>query len=165
LGCGQQKKEIGVFKRILYPTDFSEVAAKAVDYLKRLRDAGAEEVIVLNVIHQRVLDTIGTIHSVVYFQDGRYEEDPEEAERQIEADRRKRLEPLVEELTNAGYSARGLVRKGVPRKEILKVEQEQAVSLIVMGSHGRSNVAEMLIGSVSEKVIRRSQNPVLIVKR
>jgi nucleotide-binding universal stress UspA family protein len=39
------------------------------------------------------------------------------------------------------------------------------VSAIVIGSHGRSNVAEMLIGSVSEKVIRRCRVPVLVIKR
>ena len=49
--------------------------------------------------------------------------------------------------------------------EILKVEQEEGVSLIAIGSHGKSNVKEMLLGSVSEKVIRKSGTPVLVVKR
>ncbi|RLG23437.1 universal stress protein, partial [Methanosarcinales archaeon] len=39
------------------------------------------------------------------------------------------------------------------------------ISLIVIGSHGKSNVKEMLLGSVSEKVIKKSKRPVLVVKR
>lgn len=154
-----------MFVKILYPTDFSDVAAQALGYLKKLRKAGAEEVVVLNVIHQRIVDTIGTIHSVAYFQDGRYVEDPEKAVEKLIEDRKKRLVPVVTELEAAGYRVKTLVRTGNPRREILKVEKEENVSAIVIGSHGRSNVAEMLIGSVSERVIRRSKAPVLVIKR
>ena len=49
---------------------------------------------------------------------------------------------------------------------ILRVDEtEEDISLIVIGSHGKSNVKEMLLGSVSEKVIRKSKRPVLVVKR
>jgi len=47
----------------------------------------------------------------------------------------------------------------------LSVEEEEDVSAIVIGSHGKSNIKEMLLGSVSEKVIRKSKKPVLLVKR
>jgi len=57
------------------------------------------------------------------------------------------------------------IETGVPLKEILKVEEEEKVSAIVIGSHGKTNIREMFLGSVSEKVIRKSKNPVLIVKR
>ena len=58
-----------MFEKILYPTDFSDTAGKTLKYIKQLKDAGAKEVVLLNVIHQRTLDTIETIHSVVYFQE------------------------------------------------------------------------------------------------
>lgn len=45
------------------------------------------------------------------------------------------------------------------------MEEAEQVSLIVIGSHGMSNVEEMLLGSVSEKVIRKSKKPVFVVKR
>ena len=45
-----------MFKKILYPTDFSEVAVKALEYIKQLKEAGSQEVVVLNVINQRILD-------------------------------------------------------------------------------------------------------------
>jgi len=42
---------------------------------------------------------------------------------------------------------------------------KEDISLIVIGSHGRSNLEEMLLGSVSEKVIRKCKKPVLVIKR
>jgi len=57
------------------------------------------------------------------------------------------------------------IETGVPLKEILKVEDEEKVSAIIIGSHGKTNLEEMFLGSVSEKVIHRSKNPVLVVKR
>ena len=43
-------------KSILFPTDFSDMAAKALDYIKQLRDAGGQEVVIMNVINQRIID-------------------------------------------------------------------------------------------------------------
>ncbi len=154
-----------MFEKILYPTDFSDTAGKTLKYIKQLKDAGAKEVVLLNVIHQRTLDTIETLHSVVYFQDGRYQEDAEEAVKKMKEDRRKRLAPIADEMEQYGFKVKMRIEKGIPRREILKIEKEEDVSVIVMGSHGRSDVSGMLIGSVSEKVVRRSTKPVLIVKR
>ncbi len=154
-----------MFKTILYPTDFSDNAGQSLDYLKQLSAAGAEKIILLNVIHQRVLDTLETIHKVAYLQDGRYHEDREAVEQKLEQDRRNKLAPIAAELKAAGFEVIVRIEKGYPVKEILKVEKEEAVSAIVMGSQGRSNFPGARIGSVSEKVMRRSVTPVLLVKR
>jgi nucleotide-binding universal stress UspA family protein len=61
--------------------------------------------------------------------------------------------------------ARVRIEKGIPFTEILRVEDDEDVSLIIIGSHGKSNVAEILLGSVSEKVIRKAKRPVLVMKR
>jgi len=45
------------------------------------------------------------------------------------------------------------------------VEKEEDVSAIVLGSHGKSNIKEMLLGSVSEHVIRHCKKPVIVIKR
>ena len=154
-----------MFKTILYPTDFSDTAGKSLDYLKQLRNAGAEKIVLLNVIHQRILDTIETIHKAAYFQDARYHEDRDEAELKLTKDRRNKIAPIAAELEAAGFEVKIRIEKGYPVKEILKVEKEEAVSAIVMGSHGRNNFPGARIGSVSEKVMRRSVAPVLLVKR
>ena len=45
-----------MFKKILYPTDFSDVSKKALEYIKQLKEAGTEEVIVLHVLDERGID-------------------------------------------------------------------------------------------------------------
>jgi nucleotide-binding universal stress UspA family protein len=106
-----------------------------------------------------------TIHKAVYFQDGRYEEDCEAAVQKLEEERRKKMVPLVTELETAGFEVITRIEKGHPVTEILKVEKDEEVSAIVMGSHGRNDIVGALIGSVSGKVVRRSATPVLLVKR
>ncbi len=154
-----------MFTKILYPTDFSDTAGKSLQYIKELRNAGAQKVVLLNVIHQRILDSLESIHKAVYFQDGRYEEDCETAIQKLEAERRKKMVPLVTELETAGFEVITRIEKGHPVTEILKVEKDEEVSAIVMGSHGRNDIVGALIGTVSEKVVRRATTPVLLVKR
>ena len=154
-----------MFTKLLYPTDFSDTAGKSLQYIKALRNAGAQKIVLLNVIHQRILDSLETIHKVAYFQDGRYEEDREATVQKLEEERRKKMVPLVTELEAAGFEVITRIEKGHPVTEILKVEKDEAVSAIVMGSHGRNDIVEALIGTVSEKVVRRSKTPVLLVKR
>ena len=154
-----------MFKTILYPTDFSDNAGKSLDYLKQLHNAGAEKIVLLNVIHQRVLDTLETIHKAAYFQDARYHEDRDEAELKLVQDRKNKMAPIAAELEAVGFEVKIRIEKGYPFKEILKVEKEESVSAIVMGSHGRNNFVRARIGAVSEKVMRRSKTPVLLVKR
>ena len=154
-----------MFKTILYPTDFSDTAGKSLDYLKQLSNAGARKVILLNVIHQRVLDTLETIHKAAYFQDARYHEDRNEVALRLEKERRDKIAPIAAELEASGFEVKIRVEKGYPVREILKVEKEEAASVIVLGSHGRNNILRSRIGSVSEKVIRRAVSAVLLVKR
>ena len=144
-----------MFKKILYPTDFSDVSKKPLNYLKQLMDAGAKEVIVLHVIDERKIEAIalyGTGGSYVFIDKMR-----EEAKTEISS--------IEKELKKCGFEVKVRIETGVPLKEILRVEEEEKVSLIVIGSHGKTNIKEMLIGSVSEKVIRRAKNPVLVIKR
>ena len=154
-----------MFDTILYPTDFSDSAAKSVTYIKALKSAGAKKVILVNVIHQRVLDTLDTMQKVLYYQDGRLQGDTEETIDKLSAERMKKMGPIVTDLEAAGFKVETKVLKGYPVKEILKAEKEEDISLIVLGSHGRSNFRRARMGSVSEKVMRRSKSPVMIIKR
>jgi nucleotide-binding universal stress UspA family protein len=64
----------------------------------------------------------------------------------------------------AGFEATGMAREGAPTwKGIVDVADEHDSSLIVLGSHGRSRLAEVLIGSVAEAVGAHSRRPVLVV--
>jgi nucleotide-binding universal stress UspA family protein len=66
----------------------------------------------------------------------------------------------------AGFDARSMAREAATTwKGIVDVADEQGSSLIVLGSHGRSGLADVLIGSVAEAVAAHSRRPVLIVHR
>lgn len=143
-----------MFRKILYPTDFSERSKKALPFLRQLKDAGAEEVVILHVVDTRSLH-IPEIFAIMDLS--------LLGEKQaVEAARKANL--LAANLEEIGVKATVRIEKGIPFKEILKLEKEENVSLIVIGSHGTSNVEEMLLGSVSEKVIRKAKNPVLVIK-
>jgi nucleotide-binding universal stress UspA family protein len=145
-----------MFDKILYPTDFSDVANKAMDCIAKLKEAGGKEVIVLHVIDERAIGDI----CLLYTSRG-----SAEMVRRIGEEAWKEMDNIRASLQDMGFKVRLRVERGIPLPEILRVEQEEGVSLIVIGSHGKSNVEEMLLGSVSEKVIRKSGTPVLVVKR
>ena len=144
-----------MLEKILFPTDFSDVAKKALGYIEQLKQAGIKEVIVLHVIDEREIDAIFQ-HSPVRF---------ENIVRSIRADAKKEMEAVERELKKAGLTVKVKIERGIPFQIILRVEDEEDVSAIVIGSHGKSNIKEMLLGSVSEAVIRKSRKPVLVVKR
>ena len=145
-----------MFETILYPTDFSDVALKASEYIKNLTASGAKEVIVLHVNDTRGNDSVLRILGENQFNK------LEKSKREV-IDRK--LNGVQKEFADAGLAVTVRVENGMPVREILRVEEEENVSVIVIGSHGRSNLEEMFLGSVSEKVIRKSRAPVLVVKR
>ena len=144
-----------MFDKVLYPTDFSEVARKALAFTARLREAGAREVVVLHVIDSRNFDALPSHMPTDFVQIQKAWEDKAAEE----------LKAVAGELRGQGYEVKERLESGVPFNEILRVAEEENASVIVLGSHGKSNLAEMFLGSVSEKVIRKSKKPVLVVKR
>jgi len=78
-------------------------------------------------------------------------------------------EEILRELAAAaaaqGIAVETLTLKGRPDAALLKTAQEQQVNLIIMGSHGRTGLARLLMGSTTERVIGQSPCPVLVVKR
>jgi nucleotide-binding universal stress UspA family protein len=144
-----------MFKKILYPTDFSDVSKKAIDYIKQLKEGGSETVIVLHVIDQRGMRAIEQYASASAV----------EIEQRIMEDTKQELKAVEDDLKKSGIKVKTIARRGVPLLEILKAEKEEDISVIVIGSHGKTNLEEIFLGSVSEKVARKCKSPVLIIKR
>lgn len=135
------------FERVLHPTDFSDYADAAFQVVKHLKAAGTQEVILLHVQDERVMMQ-------------RLAEQLSEFNRHDT----ERLEGLCKSLSMFGLQARPILRHGIPFKEALAVADEMDVSLIVLGSQGRSAVREMLAGSTFENVARLSRQAVLVVR-
>lgn len=143
-----------MFKKILYPTDFSDVAHRALDFVVRLKDAGASEVVILHVIDKGSFDAIARYAT----------KDVLEIEGSLKEKAMAEITPIEERLKKNGFKVKVIISREVPFMEILRVEEKEKVSAIVIGSHGMSNIAEIFLGSVSEKVIRRAKTPVLVIR-
>lgn len=130
-----------MFERILFPTDFSEVAARGLDSIAKLQAAGVEEVVVLTVI-----DSLSVVHEGLR----------ESSEAQCAE--------VAAQLKAAGVNARPLVRVGYPARVILDTAAEVGSTMIVIGSTGKGRFAELVLGSVSDEVVRSAHLPVLVVK-
>ncbi len=146
-----------MFEKILYPTDFSEVSKKAVDFIKQLKGAGTKEVVVFHVIDERIINRIHN-HAEAGI-------NVDEFEKKMEEHAQEEISAIEDELKKSGFNVKTRIDKGVPFREILKAEQEEDISVVVIGSHGVSCIEEMFLGSCSEKVIRKSSKPVLVVRR
>jgi len=143
-----------MYEKVLYPTDFSEASRKALPYLLGLKGAGLKEVVLLHVVDRREIDVLTPYSPYL-------EKDPVKIMFQrAEEDART----MATELEEGGITVKVRLEEGVPFEEILRVEEEEDVSLVILGSHGKSAIERMLLGSVSEKVVRKSKRPVLIVR-
>jgi len=143
-----------MFRKILYTTDFSDVAHKALPYIEQLKQAGTEHVVILHVIDARSLE-------LVSFNPHEYR-NTENNLLELALDN---LAYLKQQVEKSGLAVKVLVKNGDPSSQILKIAREERVSAIIIGSHGKSNLPETSIGSVSERVVRKAPVPVLLIKR
>lgn len=133
-------------KRILFPTDFSNVSQHALHLACALaRDYGAD----LYLFHVALPATAYVPEMIVL------EEVPVTAARQ-------QLAKLAAVLK--GFVVHQHVVEGVPADEILRYGKEIGCDLILMGTHGRSGIGRLLMGSVAEQVVRHAHCPVVCVK-
>jgi nucleotide-binding universal stress UspA family protein len=151
----KRRNYMSMFERILYPTDFSEAAKKALPYIIGLKGAGINEVILLYVIDERGIDSFRNSTAI----------DALAVEKEWEELALNNISSLEDELKEHGFNVKAHINKGIPFREILRVSEEEYVSAIIMGSHGKSDIVEMLLGSVTETVVRKAHKPVIIIRR
>ena len=71
----------------------------------------------------------------------------------------------IEEIAAAGnVDCTAVLREGVPHRTILEYADETGADLLVMGTHGRSGLDRLLLGSVTEKIVRTAPVPVLTIR-
>jgi len=76
----------------------------------------------------------------------------------------RQLDKIVTQLRDAALKARSLMRVGAPFLEIIHAARTEAVDLIVLGTHGRTGLAHVLLGSVAERVVQKAGCAVLTVR-
>lgn len=137
------------FKRILFATDFSPASETALTYATSLaRDSGA--VLVIAHIEELPLPYAG---GEMYFTQ------PEYPNPEI----RRMLEATLPPDKNVRYEHKLVM--GTAADDIVRVAEEEHADLIVIGTHGRTGLLRVLMGSVAESVMRLAQCPVLTVKQ
>jgi nucleotide-binding universal stress UspA family protein len=135
-------------KTILYPTDFSKPSEAGLKVAAALaRDTGAK-LLIAHVEEPPAAYGGGELYYGL-------------PEPDMEAIRRM-LAEVVPADTQVTYEHRMLT--GEPAAEIVRLAKEEDVDLIVMGTHGRTGLRRMLMGSVAEAVVRHAECPVLTLK-
>ncbi|SOC23424.1 nucleotide-binding universal stress UspA family protein [Ureibacillus xyleni] len=82
----------------------------------------------------------------------------------LDLQRRKKIAPIEQLLRESNVSYKIKILRGTPGPEIVRYANEQQVDLVVIGSRGLNSLQEMVLGSVSHKVMKRVNCPALIVK-
>jgi len=140
--------------KILVPTDFSDCAAAAtataVDLARRL----GGEIVLLHVLVEAPLYGEG-LRSAARVQSV-YDAQRKWAEGALDA--------RIAELGGHGIKASWRATAGVPFEQIVNVAAEERADMIVIGTHGRTGLNRVLLGSVAERVIRLAPCPVLTVR-
>ena len=142
--------------RILLPTDFSKFSDNALRYGVAFAEKFGAEIYLLHVVQDLALFIPEAVMMA-----GPLTAAPVE---QFVTAARTALENVVAKLKLPGIAIHPEVAEGVPYEEILRLARERDVDLIVMGTHGHTGLAHVLLGSVSEKVVRRAPCPVLTVR-
>ena len=136
---------MAMLKKILAPTDFSELSGEGVRYACHLAKEVGAQVIVMNVI---VLDETNTT-----------------TKGETDAHRERLAEFVAKTVPHHGadLKLREVVVAGQPYNAIVDCAENEHVDLVVMSSHGRSGLSRMLIGSVTDRLLRAAKCPVVVV--
>jgi len=144
-------------KKVLFTTDFSEIANQALPYAIKMAKVSGAELIMLHAI---------TL----------YEHDPNDPEHhfpslqtycsEVEGAAESGFQVCIERIGDSGVKVRKAIVQGIsPHAAILEfVRDEGDIGLIVMSTHGRSGLSHVLLGSVTENVIRYAGCPILVTK-
>ena len=147
-----------MFNKILLPLDGSELGEVALPYVEKLALAEKAEVILFQAIappHDVQLAESYTSH-LAHLAD--------EYVAQASTAAKAYLDAVKKRLAEKGIVAHSVVEVGHPAERIADCAKEKDVDLIALSTHGRSGVGRWLFGSVADKVVRRSEKPVLLVR-
>ncbi len=141
-------------KRILVPTDFSENSESAIEFARTFADEFNSEI---HLLHVLASDTAVAMGSDGFFSVS------DDLMQEIRDGVTSRLQETAQPLKDAGETVVQEVREGTPFVEIVKYAKSNEIDLIILGTHGRTGIPHLLIGSVAEKVVRKAPCPVLTV--
>lgn len=140
-------------QHFLVPIDFSPSAEHALDYAITLGSKVQARLTLLHVIHAMPLGVtdMGTALPYTYLQE-------------LEAEITQSMENYLKQVQDAGLEGEIVIVHGIPFDEIVQAAKTKSIDLIIMGTHGRTGLSHLFLGSVAEKVIRLAPCPVLVTR-
>jgi nucleotide-binding universal stress UspA family protein len=142
-------------RRILHPSDFSPASRPA--FTRAVADARADRAELL-LVH--VLSPVTPFVGDEYMSPQTYTD----VQRSMQAYGQQELDKLVVKARGAGVRARGLLLEGAAADAIVRAARSKRANVIVMGTHGRTGLARLLMGSVAERVVGTAPCPVMTVR-
>ena len=143
-------------RRILHPSDFSKASAAAFTKAVELAKANGAELVLLHVLAPPLplMAGEGYVSPKVY----------EDLEQSARAYASKELASLVAKAKKAGVRAKAVLRDGVAHEQIVRAARSPRADMIVIGTHGRTGLAKLFLGSVAGRVVSTAKCPVMTVR-
>jgi len=141
--------------KVLVPVDFSRHSQETLRFALSLREYFAASYLLLHVVATGEVETFASLG-------GGTDEAPTRRIGETLAELEREAERRRQEIPDLELECR--VVAGVPFKEICRLADEENFQLIVIGTHGRTGLSHLLIGSTAERVVQHASCPVLSVK-
>ena len=142
-------------KKIMVCLGFTSYSEGLFNYAVKITQNFNAELIIASIINSRDVSAVGMIASMGY------KVDSEHYISGIKEERKKMLEQLLDKSSVNPGNIRLIFKIGNPIDELLKLIVKENIDLIVMGIKGRSDVEHVFVGSVADKLFRRSPVPIL----
>jgi nucleotide-binding universal stress UspA family protein len=146
---------MGQIKKILVAMASTEYCRGIFDYSATLARALDAELVIASIINSRDIDAVRQVAAMGYAVDG------ENYVAGIKETRKQDIDAILDDTTFPRERIRTLIKVGNPVDELLKIMIRESVDMVVMGLKGRTDLEHILMGSVAEKMFRRS--PVTVV--
>lgn len=142
-------------RRILHPSDFSRASRMAFTKAVEMAGANRAELLLVHVLAPVVpMVGDGYLSPQIY----------EEIETSARTQAQKQLDALATTAKKAGVRAKTLLLGGVAHEQIIRAARSKRADLIVIGTHGRTGLAKLFLGSVAGRVVSTASCPVLTVR-
>jgi nucleotide-binding universal stress UspA family protein len=143
------------FRRILHATDFSTASKRAFEIAVEFAKQNKAELLLVHVL----------VPHVIYPPDA--DADPAfyfELERASRRQAQSSLDALVGQVNRRKVKVTGLLLRGIAHDQIVRSAKNRRADMVVIGTHGRTGISKLLMGSVAGRVISEATCPVLTVR-
>ncbi len=152
-----------MFRRILFATDFSPHAEMAKKVAADLAKGNSGKHLWVLTVLEPIEEPLWATEEPAGVSEEAWEALQKKETRELEAEKRARLHQDIADLRNLGVAVTEMVREGDPAEEIVAAAQEVEADVIVMGSHSNRSIWDVVLGSVTEHVIKHAPCPVIAV--